>query len=160
MEEKKTQQLVFVNEALAQLFHFTPREFFRLLHQDGNVFLRFYWDRVGKELKLPSQPAPDELNYEIRQPSPETLIALITLPIPKIEEEAYFSAMVYRPHRVTPILRISDTTKMLVLENRRNSQGQPITALVELTKKLRFILISRGPDPELEGFYAAVLDQI
>jgi hypothetical protein len=160
METIRTHQYVFVSEALAQLFHRTPRDFFKYLHQDGNIFLRFYWDRVGKELKLPRQPAPAELTYEIRQPIPSTLVALVILPQPRIEKEAYFAAMIYRPHRVTPFLRISDTTKMLVLEYRLNREGQPITVLIEWSKRQKYLLIGRGPEPELEAFYGAVLEQL
>lgn len=160
MEMNRSRQYVFVSEALVELFHTTPRDFFKYLNQDGNIFLRFYWDRVGKELKLPPQAAPVTLNYEIRQPSPETIIALIILPIPKYEKEAYFSAMVYRPFRVTPILRISDTTKMLVLEYRLDHNGQPCTVMSEWSKRRKYYVIGKGPEPELEAFYSAVLEQL
>jgi len=160
MEDIQTQQYVFVTEALARLFHATPKEFFKYLHRDGNVFLRYYWHRVGKELKLSTQAPPQGLNYHIRQPAPDTAIALIILPPPKVEREAYFAAMIYRPLRVTPFLGISDITKMLVLEYRLNKEGQPITALSEWSKRHQYEVIGKGPEPELEAFYAAVLEQL
>jgi len=137
-----------------------PRGIFSNTFTRTAIFSCVLLGRVGKELKLPRQPAPAELTYEIRQPIPSTLVALVILPQPRIEKEAYFAAMIYRPHRVTPFLRISDTTKMLVLEYRLNREGQPITVLIEWSKRQKYLLIGRGPEPELEAFYGAVLEQL
>lgn len=155
--EVNTQQYIYVTKALASLFHATPDQFMKLLSQDGNIFLRFYWNRVGRDLKLTHQTPPHGLNYEIRHPARNTYIALITLPEPKVEYEAYFVALIYRPDRVTPFRLVTDTTKMLVLEFRLDRDGNPMTVLSEWSKRLKYQALRKGPDPDLEKFYKTVL---
>jgi hypothetical protein len=58
------------------------------------------------------------LNFQVRQPRLREVVALIQLPMPRVAGEAYYAALAYRPNRVTPLLRISDTTLVMALEYR------------------------------------------
>lgn len=157
MEVERTQQRVFVEEALTTLFHRTPEQFLGFLNRDGNVFLRFYWDRVGQNLKLSQKVIPYGLDFEFRKPERRATIALVTLPEPQVNREAYFVALIYRPYRVTPILMLSDTTKMIVLERRDEPAGEPATLLVEWTRRMEREVIGPGPPPVLKDFYRDVI---
>ena len=100
------------------------------------------------------------MNYDLRKPGKNIGVVLITLPKPHTESEAYFVALIYRPYRVTPILRISDVTKVLALEHVPNPEGEPGTLLVEWTRKLTREEISTGPAPVLNEFYRTIYDLI
>jgi len=153
---ERTQQRVFVEEALTTLFHRTPEHFLGFLNRDGNIFLRFYWDRVGQNLKLP-KTIPYGLDFEFRKPERRATIALITLPEPKVDREAFFVALIYRPYRVTPFLLLSDTTKIIVLERHDELEDGPGTLLVEWTRRMEREVLGKGPLPVLEHFYRAVI---
>ncbi len=153
----KTQQNIFVDEVLPALFHRTPEEFLRFIIRDGNKFLRFYWDQAGKDPKLTQQESSLGLNYDLRQPEAHTSVVLVLLPKPRVEGEAYFVALIYRPLRRTPILGISDTTKVLVLE----MGAEPgATRLREWTHKLVPELLPWSIEPKVEKFYRAVCTEI
>ncbi len=156
----RDQQTDFVSQAITDLFHTSPDEFLFLLNRDGTKFLRFYWDQVGKRLPSTQLVPPFGMNYDIRTPWRGATVALITLPKPKKETEAYFVALVYRPNRVTPIFRISDTTMVVALEYRTDSMGNDSTLLVEWTRRFERELLNLNPEPTLDTFYEAVLDEI
>jgi hypothetical protein len=160
MESDKTQQMVFGSEVLPSLFHDTPEQFIRLLARDGNKFLRFYWDEAGKRLKESKRISSFGLNYDLRKPGKNIGVILVTLPKPQVESEAYFIALIYRPDRVTPILRISDITNVVALEYVLDPKGETNTLLVEWTRKLTREKISEGPPPLLKEFYQAICDLI
>ncbi|MCL4559497.1 MAG: hypothetical protein M1281_02640 [Chloroflexi bacterium] len=153
----KTQQMIFTNEVLPSLFHTSPKEFLRFLNRDGNKFLRFYWDQAGKQLEVPLEAAPLGLTYDLRQPEEHTTVALIVLPKPRREGEAYFAALIFRPLRRTPFLGISDTTKVIILE-----QGsQPGSVLLrEWTRKMAPEVLPESAEPKLDAFYRAVCEII
>jgi len=160
MGSDKTQQMVFVSEVLPSLFHDTPEQFIRLLARDGAKLLRFYWDEAGKRLEESKRISSFGLNYDLRKPGKNIGVVLVTLPKPQVESEAYFIALIYRPDRVTPILRISDVTKVVALEHVPNPEGGTNTLLVEWTRKLTREEISKGPPPLLKEFYKAICDLI
>ena len=105
---EKTQQTIFVSEVLPSLFHSSPEEFLHYLAQDGNKFLRFYWEQAGASLKDREPAAPLGLNYDIRTPDDQTTVVLIALPPPNAEPEAYYAALVYRPQRRMLLFGISE----------------------------------------------------
>jgi hypothetical protein len=154
------QQIEFVSQVLPSLFHASPAQVLQFLERDGTKFLQFYWDQAGKKMSGESLSSTFGLNYEIRQPRVRETVALIHLPAPQVAGEAYVAALVYRPNRVTPFLRISDTTLVMALEHRLNERQQPVTLLVEYTRRLERLVLSPGPLPILEEFYQAVLQRM
>ena len=160
MESDKTQQMVFVSEALPSLFHDTPEQFIRLLARDGTKLLSFYWEEAGKRLEESKRISSFGLNYDLRKPGKNIGVVLVTLPKPQVESEAYFIALISRPDRVTPILRIADITKVVALEYVFDKKGEADTLLVEWTRKLIREEISKGPAPLLKEFYKATCDLI
>ncbi len=156
----RDQQTDFVSQALTDLFHTSPEQFLFLLNRDGTKFLRFYWDQVGKRLPSSQLVTAFGLNYDIRKPQNNTSVALITLPKPKREPEAYYVALVYRPNRVTPIFRISDTTMVIALEYRTGAMDEDSTLLVEWTRRLEREPLNVSPEPTLDAFYEAILQEI
>jgi hypothetical protein len=155
---EKTQQLEFVSRVLPSLFHSAPEEFMFFLARDGNKFLRFYWDEAGKKVDEAQRVTSFGLNYEIRQPSQHVRIGLISLPEPRLNGEAYFASVIYRPTRVTPFRMVQDTTKVLTLEEALNPCKQLTTRLVEWTRRIERVELGQGQSPALEDFYQGVLD--
>jgi hypothetical protein len=153
-----THQMAFVAEALASLFHNSPGEYLKLLKRDGTKLLRFYWDEVGKNTAGAVRADAFGLNYEIRTPSSYETHVLITLPRPLIAGEAYFALQVYSPLRHTPFLGISDITRMYTLE--MDPAQESGTRLREFTRRFRQEDLGPGPVPQLEDFYAAVMQII
>jgi len=156
----RNQQTDYVSQALTDLFHTSPEQFLFLLGRDGTRFLRFYWDQVGKKLPSDLLVTPFGLNYDIRNPHRNTAVAIITLPQPQREMEAYFTALIYRPSRVTPIFRIADTTKVISLEYRIDEDGKESTLMVEWTRRLEREPLNICPEPDIDAFYEAVLHEI
>lgn len=156
----KNQQTDYVSQALTDLFHTSPEQFLFLLGRDGTKFLRFYWDQVGKKLPSDQLVEPFGLNYDIRNPSRNTTVGIITLPRPQRESEAFYAALVYRPNRITPIFRISDTTTVLSLEYWLDAQGKDSTLLVEWTRRLERESLNVSPEPNRDAFYEAVLQEV
>ena len=157
---QQSQQKDFANQALPDLFHHTPDQFIFLLERDGTKFLRFYWDQVGKKLAQEQLISPFGLNFEIRQPLRGSKIALITLPKPHLEGEAYFEALIFRPHRVTTFFRVSDTTKVIALEYDFDSLGNERPLVVEWDKKLHREPLRSISEVSKEEFFTAVLEEI
>ena len=157
---EKTQQTIFVSEVLPSLFHNSPEEFLHYLAQDGNKFLRFYWDQAGAALKDRDPTAPLGLNYDIRTPDDQTTVVLIALPPPAAEPEAYYAALVYRPQRRMLLFGISDTTKVLALERAEKPDGETGTLLREWSRKLTGEALGTGTLPRLEAFYESVREQL
>jgi hypothetical protein len=158
---QQSQQKMFVSQVLPDLFHTTPQQFLQLLGRDGTKFLRFFWDEVGKKATGDEHNSPFGLNFDIRRPRRSVTIALVTLPKPSQEGEAYYVALIHRPYRITNFFGVSDTTKVLTLESAYDSQGIERLLLVEWTRKLRREPLRRLPgEPNREDFYAEVLEVI
>ncbi len=157
---QRSQQFLFVSQALPDLFHSTPQQFLQLLARDGTKFLRFYWDEVGKKISEAERLNPFGLNFDIRRPRRSVTIALITLPRPRQEGEAYYAALIHRPYRVTNFFGVSDTTKVLTLESAYDSAGNERPEMVEWTRKLQRETLGRLREADRENFYAAALDVI
>lgn len=156
-----TQQIEFVRQVLPSLFHADPERFLQFLSRDGTKFLRFFWDQAGKKLRAEQLNPVFGLNYEIRMPRAREGVALIRLPEPRMAGEAYFVALAYRPDRVTPFLRISDTTLVMALERVADEDDlQSGTLLVEYTRRQERLELGAGPQPMLDNFYQAVLKRM
>ena len=158
--DKQTQQIEFVSQVLPSLFHATPAQVIGFLERDGTKFLRFYWDQAGKKMSAEQLSPVFGLNFQIRQPRKQEAVALIHLPAPRVLGEAYYAALVYRPNRVTPFLSISDTTLVMALEHRLDESQQPVTLLVEYTRRQERLELGAGPVPGLEEFYQSVLQRM
>ncbi len=151
-----TQQNVFVSEVVPSLFHTTPFDFLRYLSRDGNKFLRFYWEQAGEDPKVHGRTSALGLNYDIRQPYPQTTVALIQLPRPTVPPGTYFIAAVHRPLRRGMFLGVSDTTLVVSLDLAAMDGDRPVTRLREWDKKLGSENLGEGPRPVLDDFYQAV----
>jgi len=119
------QQIQFVTQAIAALFHDSPREFLFYLERDGNDFLRFYWDKVGDDVKEHKNFAG--MGYEFRNGN-----AFIKLPQPTEIGEAYYIALLYKQNL------LFSTTRVFVLEYTKD-----IPLLVEITKRLKRIVVKK-----------------
>jgi hypothetical protein len=160
MAAERSQQVVFFEDALPSVFHATPGDFLFYLERDGNKFLRFYWDRVGKGFVEPERMEAFGLNYIIRKPQNDTTIAIILMPAPQKIGEAYYEAFIYRPRRVTPILMINDSTSVFALIMTNPIGENDNTTIVERTRKGEAIDHGEGPAPIVEDFYKVVLELI
>jgi hypothetical protein len=155
--EEGTHSMVYSNIVLPSLFHGWPGEFIITLSRYGTSFLREAWDQAAKKVGEARRCSPFGLNYEIRERKPYISIALITLPKPKVEHEAYFAGLIHRPLRRTPFIGIADTTKVINLEHARDTNGREVTLLREWTRYLKPQGLGPGPLPRLEDFYQALL---
>ncbi len=153
-EPPKTHQRIFAEDVLPDLFHTTPEQFLALLNRDGTRFLYFYWETAGKSLPAEARAGPFGLNYVFpRLWRKDAAAALILLPKPASEGEAYFSALVYRPYR--RLLLVSDTTAVFNLEMAPGG-----TRLVSWTHRGEREELQAGVEPAQEAFFQAVLDQV
>lgn len=160
MATEPSQQIVFFQDVLPSVFHEAPGDFLFYLERDGNKFLRFYWDRAGLNFAEPDRVEAFGLNYIIRTPQNDVTIAFVILPAPQSDGEAYFEVLIYRPRRVTPILRISDITSVFALIKMSGESDNPKTAIIERTRKQETLEHGEGPAPVVESFYQASLELI
>jgi len=156
----ETQQIDYATQALPDLFHTSPEEFLYLLKRDGTKFLRFYWNEVGKKLNLKQLIPPFGLNFDIRKPRPNLSVALIMLPKPVVDGEAFFVGLTYRPTRRHLFFGVSDTTKVIALEHWLDENGEERTVMAEYTRNLQRQTIKTGLEPSLEVFYNSLLEQL
>jgi hypothetical protein len=157
---ERSYQRVFYETALPSIFHATPEDFLFYLERDGNKFLKFYWEQVGKRHRISDRMDAYGLNYIIRKPKEKVTVALVLLPVPQVTDEAYFEAFVYRPRRLTPVLRISDITTVFAQTLASSAGDKVITKIIERTRKDQTIDHGLGPEPVVEEFYRAVLELI
>lgn len=153
-------QIDYATQALPDLFHTSPEEFLYLLARDGTKFLRFYWNEVGKKLKLQQLIPPFGLNFDIRKPHSGLSVALITLPKPRIEGEAYYVALTYRPSRRSFWFGLSDMTRVMGLEYWLDEAGRERPVMVQYNRQLQRETIKNGLEPTLDGFYQSVLEHL
>ena len=156
----KTQQMIFESEVLPSLFHSTPDQFFRYLERDGIKFLNFYWREAGEKIDPSLHSQAFGLSYLVRRPTNRTTIALISLPEPCKELEAYFVALIYRPLRIIPFSFITDTTKVVALEYAGDGPDGARAGLVEWNRRLGREKFSNEEPLDLEGFYKAIKELI
>jgi hypothetical protein len=160
MSQERTHQIVYFETALPSVFHQSPEEFLFYLERDGNKFLQFYWEQVGKSFSASGRGDAYGLNYFVRKPDKNVSIVVVLLPSPREAGEAYYEAFVYRPRRITPILRISDMTAVFALTMTSENGEAARTAIVERTRKDQSIEHGAGTQPVVEDFYQAVLGLI
>jgi hypothetical protein len=160
MSLERSHQRIFYESALPSIFHATPEDFLFYLDKDGNKFLQFYWEQVGKSLGISDRADGYGLNYIVRKPENAVTVAIVLLPTPQVTEEAYFEAFIYRPRRVTPILRITDMTAVFSHTLVSSNGEKTRTNIIERTRKEQIIDHGPGPEPVVENFYLAVLELI
>jgi hypothetical protein len=151
----ETQQIIFANRVIPDLFHSTPDSFQFLINRDGTKFLRFYWDEAGKKLNPDQLKDAFGLNYFIRKPNARSTVIILSLPEPSFPGEAYYIALIHRPYR--QLLMVSDTTTIFTLERSEPQGEDPPTTLVEWSHRLQRYEVRRGIPPGLEEFYEAVV---
>jgi hypothetical protein len=151
---------MFFQDVLPSVFHEAPGDFLFYLERDGNKFLRFYWDRTGQNFAESDRAEAFGLNYVIRTPQTDVTIALVIMPAPQVDGEAYYEMLIYRPRRVTPILRISDVTSVFALIKVSDDNDNLKTAIIERTRKGETLEHGEGPEPVVESFYQASLELI
>jgi hypothetical protein len=160
MSSRRSHATVFQEDALPSVFHKTPEEFIFYLERDGNKFLRFYWEKVGKSYPEAGRADSYGLNYVIRRPQVSVTIVLVLMPAPRKSGEAYYEAFIYRPKRITPILRINDMTSVFTLTMADPVNDSPKTRIMERTRKGGSLDHGEGSAPIVEDFYNAVVELI
>jgi hypothetical protein len=158
MSPERSHQCVFYETALPAVFHETPEDFLYYLERDGNKFLLFYWEQVAKSITPSDRGDSYGINFIIHRLQSNVTIAMVLLPAPQRPDEAYYEAFVYRPRRVTPILRISDMTTVYALVLVSPPGELPRTSILEYTKKVQSLNHGDGPEPVVEDFYRSVLE--
>lgn len=160
MEIERTQPIVFSEDALPSIFHQTPGQFIYFLERDGNKFLHFYWEQVGKKFAKTDRVDPYGLNHMIRRPQKDVVVAMVIMPLPRIIGEAYHEAFIFRPRRITTIIHITDITTVFILLRDSMDLDSPRTRIIERTKKGLSIDRGSGPSPSIEEFYRGAIDVI
>lgn len=158
MPANRSHPIVFSEDALPSVFHQTPVQFIYYLERDGTKFLHFYWQHVAKNYPETDRIDPYGLNYVINRPQKDVTFAIVIMPAPQNIGEPYLEAFVYRPRRVTPILRINDMTAVFMLVKDSDLSDFPKTRIIERTRKGETIDRGEGPLPRVEEFYRVVID--
>ena len=151
-----SQSVNFASRTLPSLFHSAPWEFLRRLDTQGSAFLLACWSMAGEELPAHLLMDPVGLDFEIRPITKYDTLVLIIFPAPRQPPDPIFAALIHRPLRVTPILGIGDTTKVLVLESAPATPSGPGALLVEWTRRLNREVIERCGRLSLGDFYLRV----
>jgi len=156
--ETNTLSQTFSNTVLPQLFHSSPGQFMKLLDRDGTKFLSFYWEQAREKLPQSLRTSSFGLNFRMYNFEPRTMLALVTLPEPAVDGDAYYSALVFRPDR--RILLVTDMTRVFNLERSPDEQGNPSTLLVQWTTRLQRVESVRGLPIEPQAFVDAVMQHL
>lgn len=159
MSQSKNQHVTFIYEALPSLFHNQTNDFLHFIRQDGEKFLQFWWEQVGKNVGPENQTPGSGPKFELRELQDKTILILVTMPQPRAAGEAYFAALIYRPRRGFLLVR-KPMTRIIVLEHTLNADGQPRTVLGECISASKYRKIKPGPEPTPEAFYEAVWEML
>jgi hypothetical protein len=81
---------LFAHRALPTLFHADPQSFFQRLQKNGRLLLGMLWDKCARSVD--ASGVPIELDVRLIRQGGDTTMALITLPLPRCEGEAFFTA--------------------------------------------------------------------
>jgi hypothetical protein len=153
---KKSQHYQFVYQAVPILFHHSRKDFMSLLERDGMKFLRFWWDHTGEETDEAGKQPMEGMAYEFREYKSGERLALLTLPPPRVQPEAFYMALIPPPAQKS-FLPWKNFSNVYVLQSFRNKEGQISTRISAVTPRaiIRDMEVSSAPD--LESFYQAVL---
>jgi len=150
-----THSKIFTDQVLPQVFHGAPAPFWQFLERDGTKFLNYYWDQAGEDKPGLRRENPFGLNFVLSEPLPRAFAVVVTLPEPKVDGEAYFAGLVYRPDR--RILLVTDFTRYFTLEKAVGGEGQPGTRLVQWTTHLERVEFPDEIPPYTGPFLDAVM---
>jgi hypothetical protein len=153
-KRKKSQQYLFAYEAITILFKTQTKMFLEYINKDGDKFLQFWWEHVGKNVLAEYERSGAGLTHESRKLEDGTSVTLIILPQPEISE-AYFLALVKPPDN--RFLFWKGMPRVIALERGQKSDGTLKTVLGEWTARGNHVIIGRGSEPSLEAFYDDVL---
>ena len=146
MANPKTQHWMFAFQAMPILFHNETAQFQALLKRDELGFLKFWWERVGLNFAESERTSPEGMSYSLHPYQDGRQIILLRLPTPKIEQEAYYLGLVTRPVKKS-ILPWRNLARVFVLTLAKDEQGQPQTAIGELTRSARLVPV-KGKAPQ------------
>lgn len=159
MIKNPSQHYLFAYKAIPTLFFTQGPEFFYYLDRDGKKFVNFWWDHEAEKLDDAQLRSSDGLSYEIHDFKNRKL-ALIILPPPQAEPEAYFLAMLSRPSK-NHFLPWKNLARMIVLQRRVISTGSEDRGfLVDITPRLRQVDIGATCPPDFKDFHKKVLELI
>jgi len=151
MDKNKSHQWNFAFDAMPILFHSQTDSFMKFLDKDGVKFLKFWWDHVGDKLEESRRVSAAGLTFDCEDIDKKTRLAIITLPSPRADGEAYFLGMVARPERRFAMVRLY-TSDCYVLF-RDDSVNQPHrTTLAYLTPQAHVRPRGVGLTPTLQEF--------
>ena len=150
-----THSKIYTDQVLPQVFHGAPAPFWQFLERDGTKFLTYYWDQAAEKAAVHHRERPFGLNYVASEPFPRSFAVVITLPEPRVDGEAYFAGLVYRPDR--RILLVTDFTRYFTLEKAADDDGQPATRLVQWTTHLERVEFPDQIPPRTGPFLDAVM---
>jgi hypothetical protein len=153
-KRKKSQHYLFAYEAIPILFKTQTKMFKEYIDKDGDKFLRFWWDHVGKNVLVEYERPGVGLTHDDRKLEDGTTITLITLPEPEISE-AFFLALVKPPDN--RFLFWKGMPRVIALERGQRSDGTLKTILGEWTARGNHVIIGPGPEPALDAFYETIL---
>jgi hypothetical protein len=149
------QKAKFALEALPDLFHQAPADFIKYLERDGNSFLLYYWNEVGKRLKLNPKVIPFGMDFAIHKLNAMTTIALVTLPRPDGVKGIYYEAFIHRPNQV--MMFTHDTTRVAALIQPVEDVENTPSILVDISHKLELEVVRTGVELRREAFHQAVI---
>jgi hypothetical protein len=158
MKFPRKQHYAFAHKALPQIFFDNPEGLITGLQNRPGEVLNFIWNRVGEhEIEYLSS---EGLTAEVRQLPDQTHIALVTMPPPEGMTEAYFMALVYRPHPNKFILfKTQPIVRYLTLEYSLGEENLPTAVLCEWHMD-RHLNYGAGPEVDLQAFFTTVCEMV
>ncbi|MEJ5314769.1 MULTISPECIES: hypothetical protein [Anaerolinea] len=159
MDSNRSQHYNFTYEAIPVMFHSQTNQFMKYLEKDGVKFLEFWWDHVGE--RLPEERLSDfkDVACEITPVDKQTKMAIIRLPVPAAEKEAFYIGLISRPERRFAWVRLPNTSVVCLI--RREGEAFPNgTELIELTPSARVVPMGAGPAPDWEAFKQVLLKMV
>ncbi len=156
MIKNPSQHYLYAYKAIPTLFFTQGAEFMFYLDRDGKKFLKFWWDHEAEKLDESQLRSSDGLSFEIHDYKDRKL-ALIILPPPKAEPEAYFLALLGRPQKRS-VFPWRNLARMMALQRRVIADsGMEATVLVDITPRLRQVDVGATCAPDYKDFYRKVV---
>ncbi len=149
MDQNKSQAINYAFEVIPIMFHSQTADFFTYLERDGLKFLEFWWNYIGDQLPEEKRCPFEGMDYKIVKIDEKNTMAIVTLPQPHDEGEAYYILLVARPERRFAWVRLPNT-RALVLVKKEAPENPNGTEIGEVTPRGLYVRIRKGPVPNIQ----------
>lgn len=150
MDQKKSQAINYAFEVIPIMFHSQTADFITYLKRDGLKFLEFWWNYIGDQLPEEKRCPFEGMDYKMVDINEKDTMAIITMPEPHDDGEAYYILLLAKPEKRFAWVRLP-STRVLVLIKKEEPDNPNGTELGEVTPRGLYVRFRKGPVANIQN---------